>query len=148
MPALPFLLAAVLTGAFVSLQPAMNARLAGAIDSAMGAASISIFVSLMLALLLLILTGGGTITRETLTSVPWWVYLGGPVGTAFVAAGVFVAPVTGAMLFFVCVVAGQLIGSMLADHFGAFGLEVRQISPQRIIGIALVLAGAVLVQRG
>ena len=54
----------------------------------------------------------------------------------------------GVALFFVCVVAGQLIGASLADHFGAFGMEVKPVSLMKAAGLLLVLAGAVLVQRG
>ena len=55
---------------------------------------------------------------------------------------------TGGLLFFACVVAGQLGGAMLADHFGWFGVVVRPISLVRLLGLALVLGGALLVQRG
>ncbi len=58
-----------------------------------------------------------------------------------------IAPVTGALVFFVCIIAGQLLGAMLADHFGAFGLTVREISLPRVMGLVLVLVGAVLVSR-
>jgi transporter family-2 protein len=61
---------------------------------------------------------------------------------------VVIAPVTGALVFFVCVVGGQLLGAMIVDHFGAFQLAVRPISLLRLLGLALVLLGAVLVQRG
>ena len=37
---------------------------------------------------------------------------------------------------------------MLADHFGWLGVAVRPISLVRLVGLALVLGGAVLVQRG
>ena len=94
------------------------------------------------------LTGRGDISRATLASVPWWVYLAGFAGTLFVAGGVVIAPVTGALLFFICVVAGQLLGATLADHFGLFGLDLRPVSPARLIGLALVVGGAVLVQLG
>ena len=80
--------------------------------------------------------------------MPWWVYLAGFAGTLFVAGGVVIAPVTGALLFFICVVAGQLLGATLADHFGLFGLDLRPVSPARLIGLALVVGGAVLVQLG
>ncbi len=59
-----------------------------------------------------------------------------------------VAPVTGALPFFILVVAGQLLGAMAMDHWGAFGLSVREVSPLRVLGFGLVLAGAVLVLRG
>ena len=80
--------------------------------------------------------------------MPWWVYLAGPAGAFFVAGGVYIAPLTGTLIFFVCIVAGQLIGSALMDHFGAFGLDVRKFSLARLAGVLLVVAGAILVSRG
>ena len=88
------------------------------------------------------MTGRGDISRATLATVPWWIYLAGFVGTLFVAGGVVIAPVTGAQLFFISVIAGQLIGATLADHFGLFGLAVRSLSLERVLGLALVLGGA------
>ncbi len=55
---------------------------------------------------------------------------------------------TVAFAFLVCTVVGQLIGSTIADRYGAFGLTVREISGSRVLGVSLVLAGAVLVSRG
>ena len=148
MPMLPYMLVAALLGVVVAFQPLTNAILARAIGSAFGAAAISIAVAGLGALLMIGVTGRGDITRATLASVPWWVYLAGLVGTVFVAGGVVIAPVTGALLFFACVVAGQLVGALLADHFGLFGVAIRHISVARLAGLALVLGGALLVQRG
>ena len=147
MQNIPYMLATIIVGCLVSAQPPMNAILSRAIGSAYGATAISIFVAFCCALLLLAVAGRGDISRETLSSVPWWVYLAGAAGAIFVASGVVIAPVTGALLFFVCIVAGQLLGSTIADHFGAFGLQVREVSFQRVAGLCLVLAGAVLVNR-
>jgi transporter family-2 protein len=79
--------------------------------------------------------------------VPWWIYLAGFAGTLFVAGGVVIAPHR-AQLFFISVIAGQLIGAALADHFGLFGLAVRSLSLERVLGLVLVLGGALLVRRG
>jgi transporter family-2 protein len=147
MQLLPYMFAAIVVGTMVSAQPPLNAILSRSVGSAFGATAIQIFVALCCALLVLFITGSGEISRRTLTAVPWWAYLGGVFGAIFVASGVVIAPVTGALVFFVCIVAGQLLGSMLADHFGAFGLQVREISLPRVIGLAMVLAGAILVSR-
>jgi transporter family-2 protein len=143
-----YLLAAVMLGVAVSFQPLMNAVLARAIGSPFGAAAISIAVAALGAAAMVAVTGRGEISRATLASVPWWIYLAGFVGTLFVAGGVVIAPVTGAQLFFISVIAGQLIGAALADHFGLFGLSVRPLSLERALGLSLVLAGALLVRRG
>ena len=57
-----------------------------------------------------------------------------------------VGPVLGVALFFVCVVAGQLIGAALLDQFGIFGLPEKPLNIMKLLGIGLVLIGAVLVQ--
>ena len=80
--------------------------------------------------------------------MPWWIFLAGFIGALFVAGGVVIAPVIGAQLFFVTMIGGQLLGATLADHFGLFGLAVRPLSLERALGLALVLSGALLVQRG
>ena len=105
------LTAAILLGVLVAVQPLMNAVLARAIGSPYGAAAISIVVAFLGALAMLAVTGRGDTSRAALAAVPWWIYLAGLVGTVFVAGGVVIAPVTGALLFFVCVVAGQLVGA-------------------------------------
>lgn len=143
-----FMLAAVVVGAGVAAQPPLNAILSRAVGSHLVATSISIFTAFGCSLILLAATGNFRVSPAALTAVPWWVYLAGVFGAIFVSAGVVIAPVTGALVFFVCIVAGQLLGSMLADHFGAFGLAVREISPARVAGILLVILGAILVSRG
>ena len=148
MHILAYMLAAVLVGVAVSIQPPMNAVMARAIGSPFGAATISIGLALATSMVLITFTGYGEITRARISQVPWWVYLAGIIGVIFVAGSVVIAPVTGSLIFFVCLIAGQLIGSAVSDHFGAFGLDIREISLARLGGIALVLAGAVLASNG
>ena len=148
MQLLPYILAAVLVGALISAQPAWNALIARSIGSSFGAVAINTFIALCCSLALLAWVGTGRISVATLIAAPWWAYLAGVVGAVFVASGVFIAPVTGALVFFVCVITGQLIGSTLADHFGAFGLEVKEFSLSRMLGLAMVISGAILVSTG
>jgi transporter family-2 protein len=142
------MLGAIGAGMLLTFQPLMNAILARAVGSPFGATLVSLVVSLTGALVMITFTGRGAMTRETLASVPWWVFLAGLVGLVFVLAGVTIAPATGALLFFVCIIGGQLVGAILADHLGLFGLAVRHVTAERLIGVALVLGGALLVQRG
>lgn len=143
-----YMLAAVVCGALLSTQPALNAMLGRAIGSPYGAVLVSILVAFLGSLAMATAFGRGDLSRSSLASVPWWAFLGGLIGTVFVLGGILVAPVIGALAFFICLIAGQLLGATLADHLGAFGLEVRPITLQRLAGLALVLAGALIVQRG
>jgi len=44
-------------------------------------------------------------------------------------------------------VTGQLASSVVLDHFGWVGYHVRTITPTRIIGIVLLIAGVILIER-
>ncbi len=141
-----YIVAAVVMGTVISVQPPINATMARGLGSPLLAASISIFISLVVVTILWLSWGKGTGDISQVRMLPWWVIIGGIVGVVFVAGSVVVAPVLGVALFFVCVVAGQLIGSTLIDQFGVFGLTVKPLNMMKFVGIGLVLLGAALVQ--
>jgi transporter family-2 protein len=72
----------------------------------------------------------------------WWMYFGGPLGASYVLASVAVAPLLGVALFFISVVAGQLVMASLIDGLGLFGQKQIDITPLRIVGVLLVFIGA------
>ena len=141
-----YLVAAVAIGAGISLQPPINSTMSRMLDSPLLAASISLFISLTVVLALWLGWGKGIGDLSQIKELPWWVLIGGVVGAVFVVGSVVLAPKLGVALFFVCVLAGQLIGSSLIDHFGAFGLTAKPLNTMKLIGIGLVLVGAMLVQ--
>lgn len=150
--AILYSLVAVCLGVLLTVQPLMNGVLGRAVHNPLAATTVSGLVTFLSAFAMLTLTGrAGDFFRGLAAfgaPVPWWVYLAGMVGTAFVFGAIQIAPVIGAAAFFVCVVAGQLIGATFADHVGLLGLTPHPVSAGKIAGLALVLAGAVLVQRG
>jgi len=141
-----YIAAAVAIGTSISVQPPINAIMARGLGSPLLAASISIFISLVFVIILWIGWGKGAGDILQVRMLPWWVIFGGIVGVVVVAGSLVVAPVLGMALFFVCVVAGQLIGSTLIDQFGVFGLTVKPINMMKLVGISLVLIGVTLVQ--
>jgi transporter family-2 protein len=60
----------------------------------------------------------------------------------------FAAPKIGVALFLVGVTFGQLGGAVVYDHVGAFGNTVREAGALRVLGIGVVLVGAVMVRFG
>jgi len=148
MSIIMYIVAAVAIGIAISLQPPINATMASMLGSPLLAASISILISLIVVFALWLSWGNGCGDISQIKTLPWWVFIGGVVGVIFVAGSVVVAPVLGVALFFVCVIAGQLIGSSLVDQLGIFGLTVKPINTMKLIGIGLVLLGALLVQNG
>jgi transporter family-2 protein len=80
-------------------------------------------------------------------SLPWYAWTGGLYGAFFVATAAWAAPRLGVTLFLTAAIAGQLALALLLDRIGAFGLARVEIGPVRLLGVALVLAGVVLVRR-
>lgn len=66
-------------------------------------------------------------------------------GAIYVASAAAFTPKLGAGGFLVCVVAGQMVVSVLVDHFGLMGLGARPVNWSRLAGVALILGGVFLV---
>lgn len=141
-----YAIVAVGLGVTISFQPPINAVMARALGSPLLAASISIFISLIVVVPFWLIWGKGAGDISQIKILPWWIIIGGAIGAIYVAGSIITAPVLGVALFFICVVLGQLIGSSIIDQLGAFDLAVKPINTMKLIGTSLVLLGAVLVQ--
>jgi len=145
-PGLLILLAVVLAGGATALQAPTNARLMGALGSPVNAAFVSFAVgAAALGLLALALQArpDWTATR----TLPWWAWVGGLYGAVFVVAAAWGVPRLGAALTITLMVAGQLLVALLLDHFGALGVPKQPMNLAKVAGVALVIAGVVLVRR-
>jgi transporter family-2 protein len=146
-PLLAFALAgAFVSGTLVALQAPTNAMLSRGVGSPVNAALVSFAVG-TLALIAVALALGERPEGGAVRSLPWHAWTGGLYGAVFVAVAAFAAPRLGVTYFLTIAIAGQLAMALVLDQFGAFGLERVEISPVRIAGIVLVLAGAFLVRR-
>lgn len=143
-----YIITAVVIGFMVALQPTINAVMARDLGSTLLASTVSIGISFCLIVFAWQILGKGAGDISHIRQLPWWIVIGGVAGVVFVVGGVMVAPVLGFALFFVCIIAGQLIGSTLIDQLGAFGLPVKPVSTMKLMGLGFVLAGAALVQYG
>ena len=45
------------------------------------------------------------------------------------------------------VVAGQILTSVVLDHYGLVGFKIHPVTPWRVVGVVLLLAGAAIVLR-
>lgn len=143
---LPLLLVFV-AGWMVALQAPTNAMLARAGGSPVLAALISFAVGTA-ALLSVWLATESRPTSSSLGSLPWYAWLGGIYGAIYVAVAAYAAPRIGVATLITVVIAGQIVMALWLDHMGALGLEREPLSPVRILGAMLVLAGVFLVRRG
>lgn len=146
-PALLAMLAVVLAGGATALQAPTNARLAEAVASPVNAAFISFAVgTVALGLLALMLQSRPDMAATR--ALPWWVWVGGLYGAVFVVAAAWAVPRLGVAVTITLMVAGQLLISLILDHFGAMGVPKQPMNLMRVAGILMVMAGVVLVRRG
>jgi transporter family-2 protein len=75
---------------------------------------------------------------------PWWLWLGGVYGLWILCAAAIAFPRLGAGPTTALVVASQLLTALVLDHCGWFGARL-PVTPMRLLGAVLLLAGAVLV---
>lgn len=146
-PLLVPLLLALLAGGLVALQAPTNVMLARAGGSPVLAALISFAVG-TLALLLTWLASGHRPGVAPFAALPWYAWVGGLYGAAFVGIAAFAAPRIGVATLITLGVAGQIAMALWLDHQGAFGLPRAPLSAARAVGAVLVVAGVVLVRRG
>lgn len=137
----------VLTGLGQPVQVAANSRLREAVASpglaALLSASVTIFVLAITTTFGLL--GSGHFSG--LRTAPWWAWAGGACGALSILAGIVALPQTSAAIVITAAVFGQMLASLIVDHFGWLGVQVYRINTPRIIGALLVLVGAVLIQR-
>jgi transporter family-2 protein len=80
------------------------------------------------------------------SDAPWWAWVGGLLGAFYVTSTVVVPVRIGAAAFFGILVAAQLVTSVVLDRFGLLGFPKQDVSPLRLLGVALLIGGAVLVR--
>ncbi len=138
---------AVVAGALIAIQAPTNAMLSRPLDSPISAAFVS-FVVGTVALGLLAFLLPSRPDAAGVRALPWYIWLGGLYGAFFVAVAAFGAPRVGVAVLLTAAIAGQLVAAMLLDHYGLLGLPRQPIGVERILGLALVLGGVILVRRG
>jgi transporter family-2 protein len=129
------------------LQQVVNADLRTALGSAAWAGFISYLGgTLCMAMLAIVL-------REALPSIlaagqsHWWAWSGGFFGAIYIAISILLVPRLGAATFVALLVTGQMLSSMLFDHYGLFGVAQRPAGVSRLLGSVLLIVSVILIRR-
>lgn len=134
-------------GGLAAIQAPTNALLARPLNSPVNAALMS-FAGGTLVLLIAVLVLRVRPDYGATAAAPWYAWMGGLYGAVFVVAAAYAIPRIGVASAMTLFVAGQLLISVLVDHFGGFGVAARPVNLTRLAGLALVIGGVVLVRRG
>jgi bacterial/archaeal transporter family-2 protein len=135
----------VAAGGLVAAQAPVN-NLVSRKVGILGAVSVNFLVGTAVVLLVSFLFADGFKNVEGVESPAWYYWLfGGLAGVAIVLTSIVTVRELGAGGVTAAVIAGQLTLSIVLDRLGVLGLDERAITVQKMLGVALLAAGTVLV---
>lgn len=139
-------LLALLVGAIVPVQTAINTRLRVSVGSPIAATFLSFSIAVVVSTLI---AGAATSMFIPDLSVPaaepWWIWLGGFMGVMFIAGNIVLFPQLGAVQTVILPILGQVIMGLLVDALGLFNSPRLAVGPLRLLGAAVVVLGIVMV---
>ena len=141
-------LAVLAVGAGVSVvaQQVLNASLRASIGSATWAALISYVVGSLTLLLVLLATREPWLSSAATAKSSIWSWTGGVFGTIYIVVAILLLPHMGAATAVALLVTVQMLGSLVFDHYGLFGLAQHPVDFSRLAGAVLLIAGVVLIR--
>jgi len=140
------MLLAFAVGAGLVLQVGMNVALGRALGSPV-LGSLANFLVGSVAIAAFVMLRVDLPGRAQLAGAPAWAWFGGLFGAMYVTVVTLAGPRIGALLLLALTVAGQMIASIVVDHYGLLGFAQQPVTTMRLVGVALLVAGIVLVAR-
>jgi len=139
-------LATAAAGGLVAMQAPINSGLGKTIGS-LPAASFSFAIGLVALVGITFVSGDGFGRLGEVGGLSWYYLIGGLLGAVYVTTVLISVRTLGAGGVTAATIAGQLTLSVVLDQLGVLGLAQREITPARVVGVALLAAGVVLVVR-
>ena len=138
---------AFLIGILLPIQVGINLELARYINSPVLAAFISFLVGGFCLLIGAFAVKAPFPTWNQVVSLPCWTWTGGLIGAIAVLGSIVAGPKIGALVLVSLLLAGQLVASILIDHYGWLGFSVQKIDFQRLLGVVLLVGGFLLIRK-
>lgn len=139
-------IATILAGGLIALQAPVNSILGRGVGTYLGVA-LSFAIGTVALVGLWAVTGADRLGVAAARELPWYAFTGGLLGAVYVVCALLSVRVLGAGGVVAATIAGQLAASVLLDRLGAFGLAERALTSGRLLGLALLVVGTVLVVR-
>ncbi|MFB9264201.1 DMT family transporter [Bradyrhizobium erythrophlei] len=133
-------------GVSVSVQQVLNGNLRSALNSPAWAGLVSYIGGLLTMAVVLVALREPFPSWKLVSATPWWAWSGGILGGVFILLMILLLPSLGAETLLALVVAGQMLAGVAMDHFGLFGLAPHHVSVSRLLGVALVIGGVLLIK--
>ncbi|MGI8812085.1 MAG: DMT family transporter [Pyrinomonadaceae bacterium] len=142
-----YILLAIVAGAMMPTQAATNNKMAAVVDSPLLAAFISFVIGTLGLLIYTVASGTPIGNISAAKNAPPIAWIGGFLGAFFVTSTVLLVPRLGVAMTFSLIIAGQMIVTLVIDHYGLLGVPIKEISIARGGGILLITAGVILIRK-
>jgi len=134
-------------GISVLVQQALNANLRAELNSAAWSGFMSYFLGVAFMVAVAVILRDPIPSAATISRVPLWAWSGGIFGAIFIGLSIITIPKLGGAAYIAILVTGQMIAALAVDHFGWLGIPERHIDLPRVLGVALLVGGVVLMRR-
>jgi transporter family-2 protein len=142
-----FIFLAVLAGMAMPTQAVVNSKLADSLQSPVLAAFISFAVGTAALFVYILLTGVPLNNLASAKNAAPIVWIGGFLGAFFVSVMATIVPRIGVALSFSLAIGGQMLVTILIDHFGWLGVPEKPVNFWRVLGAALITIGVILIRK-
>lgn len=163
---LPYIIGALAGGAGCGIQVAVNGTLSTVTGSSVHTTLLSMSIGLLLTVLIiavLVLARGrdvifdydappaydasaaGSAPAPERSGYRWWMFTGGIFGVVIVFSNAVIAPHLGAGLVTVLNLVGMMGAGLMIDAIGFLGIEKKPVTGVRILGMASMIAGTVMI---
>jgi transporter family-2 protein len=140
------LLVAICAGAALAVQSGVNSVLASHIGHPLQATLVSFAVGGCAVFAITMMARLPWPALSEIRQAPVWAFAGGLLGVFYLTASVVLAPRLGASAMVGAVIAGQLLTSLLLDHFGVIGFPIHPLNAPRVLGVLLLIGGVLLIR--
>src|SRR5262245_34069139 len=124
-----YVAAALVSGAGLALQVGLNNELRSRLGHPIAAAVASFAIGLVALLLAAAPLRPSLPPAAELRRGPWWMWFGGIVGAVYVGCSAAFARRLGAAGWLGLIIAGQLLTSLVLDHYGLISFPRQPVSP-------------------
>jgi transporter family-2 protein len=136
----------IIAGGFIAIQSVLNSSLGQRVGN-FGAVLLLTFISAGTLIILILFFPSTSNLHEMPGLSEWYLYVGGVLGVAIVAAPILLVPRIGTTPTLIAIILGQSLMALLIDHFGLLAAPKVEVNLPRVFGVLLVAVGAYLAGR-
>ncbi|EOR27706.1 hypothetical protein A500_03261 [Clostridium sartagoforme AAU1] len=145
-----YYLLSLVAGFALTMQSGLNRVLRSKIGNPIISSLISFGVGtlgLAIVLFFTVINGSTSLNvSNNIKNIRWWMLSGGLLGAFYILTTILSSPKIGFANMFSLIICGQILLSVIFDHFGLLGNQTHLLTGKRILGVILLILGVYIIQ--